>query len=66
VKDRGSAPHPGPFRVPPVDSESAGILIAIGFVVMGLVALPIAKWFFISAVSIGVAVAVLLHFVRKE
>ena len=65
MKDRESKPHPGPFRIPQVDSESAGILIAIGFVVMGLVALPIAKWFFLSAIAIGVAFALLLHFVRK-
>jgi hypothetical protein len=27
-----------------VDSELAGILIAAGFVLMGLVGMPIAKW----------------------
>ncbi len=66
MKNRNGNPHPGPFRIPPVDVEFAGILVAIGFVVMGLVALPIAKWFLLCALALGVGVAVLLRILRKE
>ncbi len=66
MKSRGANPHPGPFRIPPVDSELAGILVAIGFVVMGVVALPIAKWFLLAALALGVSVALLFRFVRKQ
>lgn len=31
------ARHPGPFRVMQVDSEAAGFLVALGFVVMAIV-----------------------------
>jgi hypothetical protein len=41
--------HPGPFRVMRVDAESAGILVAVAFLVLGLVGLPIARWFFLGA-----------------
>jgi hypothetical protein len=45
--------------------EFAGLVLAIGFVVMGLVGLPIAKFFLLGAVALGGAVALLFHFVRK-
>lgn len=35
--------HPGPFRVMRVDSEFAGLLVAVGFLVMGAVGLDIGK-----------------------
>jgi len=66
VKNREGKPHPGPFRIPHVDSGFAGILVAIGFVLMGVVALPIGKWFLLSALALGLAVALLLHYVRKQ
>jgi hypothetical protein len=66
MKPREENPHPGPFRIPSVDSGIAGIIIAIGFVVMGLVAFPIGKWFLLSALALGLAVALVLHYVRKE
>lgn len=53
MKNHATEPHPGPFRIPRVDAEIAGILIAIAFVVMGLVALPIAKWFLLGALLLG-------------
>ena len=37
MKQRDTNRHPGPFRVMRVDSEFAGLLVAVGFVVMGLV-----------------------------
>ena len=48
-----------------VDAGYIGIIVAIGFVVMGLVALPIAKFFLLGAVLLGIAVAILFHFTRK-
>ena len=59
-------PHPGPFRFMRVDAEFAGILIAIGFTVMGLVGLPIAKWFLLAAVALASVVAVILHFAKEQ
>ncbi len=35
MKQRDTNRHPGPFRVMRVDSEFAGLLVAVGFVVMG-------------------------------
>lgn len=58
--------HPGPFRVMRVDAESAGILVAVAFLVLGLVGLPIARWFFLGALALGAAIALLLRFTRKE
>jgi hypothetical protein len=49
-----------------VDAESAGILVAIAFVVMGLVSIPIAKWFLLGALVIGVGVALMLRLIRKS
>jgi hypothetical protein len=36
-----------------VDGEFGGILVAGGFVVLGLVGLPIAKWFLLGALLLG-------------
>lgn len=49
-----------------VDSELAGILIAAGFVLMGLVSLPIAKWFFLGAVLFGAVVALVFRWTKKK
>ena len=59
-------PHPGPFRVMKVDAESAGILVAVGFFVMGFVSVPIAKGFLIGAFLLGIGVAVVLWLIRKR
>ena len=69
MKQRDTNRHPGPFRVMRVDSEFAGLLVAVGvavgFVVMGLVSMPIATWFVLGALLHGVGVALLLRYVRK-
>jgi hypothetical protein len=62
---RDPARHPGPFRVMQVDSESAGILVALGFVVMAVVGIPLARWFVLGAALMGGSVALLLRFTRK-
>jgi len=66
VKHRDTEPHPGPMRFGHVGGESAAIMIAIGFVVLGLVALPVAKFFLLGAIVLGVGVAILFHFIRKR
>jgi hypothetical protein len=57
--------HPGPFRLMQVDSEVAGILVALGFVVMAVVGIPLARWFLLGAALLGIPVAMLLRFTRK-
>jgi hypothetical protein len=66
VKHREPDRHPGIWRVMQVDSELAGILIAAGFVLMGLVGMPIAKWFFLGAVGFGVVVALVLRWTQNK
>ncbi len=58
--------HPGPFRIMQLDSEFAGILIALGFVILAFVGMPsIGTAFLLVALAVGVVVAVLLHFTSK-
>jgi len=66
MKDHATNRHPGPFRFMRVDSEFAGLLVAVGFLVMGFVSMPIATWFVIGAVALGVVVALLLRFAPKK
>lgn len=48
-----------------VDAEVAGILIALGFFVMGFVSVPIAKGFLLGAFLVGIAVAAMMALIRK-
>jgi hypothetical protein len=66
MKDHDAIRHPGPFRVMNVDSEFAGLLVAVGFLVMGFVSMPIATGFVIGAITLGVVVALLLRFTPKK
>jgi hypothetical protein len=66
MKHREPNRHPGIMCVMQVDSEVAGILIAVGFVLMGLVSMPIAKWFFLGAVLFGVVVALVLRWTKRD
>src|SRR5271169_2753374 len=66
MKDRDASPHPGPWRVMNVDSEFAGLVVAVGFLVMGFVSMPIATGFVLGAISLGVVVALLLRFTPKK
>jgi len=54
------------MRVMAVDAEFAGVLIAIGFVLLALIGLPIAKWFVLGTVILGTAIALLFRVVRKN
>jgi hypothetical protein len=66
MKHHTAEHHPGPWRVMRVDAEFAGILVAAGFVVMGVVGIPIAKWFLIGAIVLGGGVALMLRLLRKD
>jgi len=66
MQEESPKPHPGPFRVMKVDAESAGILVAIGFFVMGFVSVPIAKGFLVGAFLLGIGVAVVLWLIRRR
>ena len=48
-----------------VDSGVPGIFIAVGFLVMGLVGMPIATLFVLGALGFGGLIALLLRFTRK-
>jgi hypothetical protein len=49
-----------------VDSEFAGLFVAVAFLVMGFVSMPIATWFVIGAIALGVLIALLLRFAPKR
>lgn len=66
MEDHDAKRHPGPWRVTQVDSEFAGIIVAVGFLVMGLVSMPLATGFVLGAVTLGVVVALLLRFTPKK
>ena len=66
MKDRDASRHPGPFRIMQVDSEIAGLLVAVGFLVMGFVSMPIATGFVLGAITLGVVVALLLRFTPRK
>jgi len=65
MKNRDGSKHPGPMSFMRVDAELAGFIVAAGFVVMGVVGLPIAKWFLLGAGLLGGGVALLLRLVRR-
>jgi hypothetical protein len=49
-----------------VDSEFAGLLLAVGFLVMGLVSMPIGTWFVLGCLLLGGVVALLLRFTSRK
>jgi hypothetical protein len=66
MKDRDASRHPGPFRIMQVDSEIAGLLVAVCFLVMGFVSMPIATGFVVGAIALGLIVALVLRFSPKK
>jgi hypothetical protein len=66
MRTHDSERHPGPWRVMRVDSEFAGLLVAAGFLLMGIVSFPIATWFVVGTLLLGGGVALLLRFNRKD
>jgi hypothetical protein len=66
MQDDGK-PHRGPWRVMQVDSDFAGIFIALAFVVLGIVSMPIlAPIILLGVLPMGIAVALLLRFTAKK
>jgi hypothetical protein len=49
-----------------VDSEFAGLLVAVGFLVLGFVSMPIGTWFVLGCLALGGAFALLLRFTPKR
>jgi hypothetical protein len=66
MEDHGAKRHPGPWRVMRVDSEFAGLLVAVGFLVLGLVCMPIGRWFVVGCLVLGAVFALLLRFTPKR
>jgi hypothetical protein len=66
MKDHDANRHPGPWRVMSVDSETAGILVAVGFLAMGLVSISVARWFVLGCLALGAVFAVLLRSAPKS
>src|SRR5712691_11774957 len=66
MKDHDANRHPGPWRVMRTDSEFAGILVAVGFLVLGFVSMPIGTWFVLGCLVLGGAFGLLLRFTPKK
>jgi hypothetical protein len=66
VETHDAKRHPGPWRVMRVDSEFAGLIVAVGFLVLGLVSMPLATGFVIGAIALGIIVALLLRFTPRK
>lgn len=58
--------HPGPFRFMQVDSEFAGILVGVAFVVLGIVSMPtLAPVFLLGSIPVAIVVVLLLRMTKK-
>ena len=66
VKHDETDRHPGPMRFMTVGGEGAAIIVAISFVVLGLVSVPLAKFFLLGAILLGIGVAILFRFIRRK
>ncbi len=67
MKDHNTPPpHPGPFRIASVGGEFGAIIVAIGFVLLGLTGLDLGPGFLLVATILGIGIAILLHFVHKK
>lgn len=65
MQDHDEKRHPGPWRVMRVDTGFAGIMIALAFVVLGLIGNPVMKWFLSGALVLGALVFLLLRHRRN-
>src|SRR5215467_1307281 len=66
MKEHDADRHPGPWRVMRVDAEVAGILVAVGFLAMGVVSMPLATGFILGGIGLGVIVALLIRFTPRK
>ena len=48
-----------------IDSEFAGIIVAVAFVILGVVGLPIGRWFLLGAVLVGLGFAVVIKLLHR-
>ena len=62
MRDDGK-PHPGQWRIMQVDSGTAGIIVAVGFTLLGFAVAPL---FLLGAIPFGVAIALLLRYTDKS
>lgn len=65
MKSHDAGRHPGPWRVMRIDSEFAGIIVAVAFVILGVVGLPIGRWFLLGAVLVGLGFAVVIKLLHR-
>ena len=65
MKDHSTPRHPGPLRLMSIGVGSAAVMVAVSFVALGLAGLPIAKFFLLGAILLGVGVAILFRVFRK-
>ena len=66
MKDHDTPRHPGPFQVMGMGGWSAAIMVVFSYVALGLVDLPVAKFFLLGAVLLGAGVAILLRISRGK
>ena len=66
MKDHSTPPHPGPFRIPAIRAEFSAVMVALGFIALGLAGLPIAKFFLLGAILVGAMIALLFRVLRKK
>ncbi len=59
-------PHPGPWRVMQVNPGLVGVVIAAGFLILGLVSMPsLAPIFLLGALPAGLVVAFFLYLTKR-
>jgi UDP-N-acetylmuramyl pentapeptide phosphotransferase/UDP-N-acetylglucosamine-1-phosphate transferase len=64
--EEGASQHPGiTMHKIPVAGTVGGFIFAIGIIVLALIGLPLAKWFLLAAVILGVGVVGILRLYRK-
>jgi len=52
--NNADAPHPGiNISKIPVGGGVAGVMVAASIVILGLIGLPVARWFLIGSVALG-------------
>lgn len=57
--------HPGiNISKIPVGGGVAGVLIAASIIILGVIGLPIARWFLIGSLGLGAVMALLLRWLR--
>lgn len=49
-----------------MDSEFAGLNVAVGFLVIGFVSRPLATGFILGTITLGIVIALLLRFTPKS